>query len=72
MSHCKVKKNDYKLHVDRKLNRFFDHKLDTPLYIKLGLNTHYQRYQEKRAVITTNDDDNVCRHQPITIFVFLP
>ena len=29
-----------------------------------------QSYQEKRAVITTNDDDNVCRHQPITIFDF--
>ena len=29
-----------------------------------------QRYPEKRAIITTNDDDNVCRHQPITIFDF--
>ena len=27
-----------------------------------------QRYQEKHAVITTNDDDNVCYHKPIAIF----
>ena len=26
-----------------------------------------KRYPEKRAVITTNDDDDVYRHQPITI-----
>ena len=32
MSHRKMKKSDHKLHFDHKLNRFFDHKLDTPLY----------------------------------------
>ena len=26
------------------------------------------RDPEKRAVITKNNDDDICRHQPITIF----
>ena len=34
-SHRKMKKSDHKLHFDHKLNRFFDHKLDTPLYLTL-------------------------------------
>ena len=32
--HFGVKKSDQKLHFDHKLNRFFDHKLGTPLYLK--------------------------------------
>ena len=36
MSHRKMKKSDHKLHFDHKLNRFFDHKLGTPLYMKIG------------------------------------
>ena len=28
-----MKKSDHKLHFHHKLNRFFDHKLDTPPYV---------------------------------------
>ena len=35
MSHRKMKKSDHKLHFDHKLNRFFDHKLGTPLYLEI-------------------------------------
>ena len=33
MLYFRLKKTIHKLHFDHKLNRFFDHKLDTPLYI---------------------------------------
>ena len=37
MSHLKMKKNDHKL------NRFFDHKLDTQLYMKKKYKLYFQR-----------------------------
>ena len=44
--------------------------IKTSLWERLCVFLIAQRYQENRAVITTNDDDDVCRHQPITIFDF--